>query len=111
MAELVKYLYGTEAEILALEETDKNWFDRAFYYPSDKSYFYQAIDGVMKKYGSTPVEDVGVGVKLNNKVIGGSKSLIESFDVLTIPENFEYNPVSLHVEGTINSEGTINILH
>lgn len=105
---LIKFVYGTEAQILALVPTDAAWVDRAFYYPEDKPYFYQALDGVMKKYGGG--ETSGVGIRLNGSIIGGVKSLIESTDILTIPENYEYNVHRLNVQGNINSEGEINIM-
>jgi len=110
MAELVKYIYGTEAQILALNPTDVNWVEMGFYYPSDKSYFYQAIGGVMKIYGYTDISISGIGITLNDKIIGGVKNKIELLDVLHIPENYEYNLLSLHVDGVINCEGTINII-
>jgi len=110
MANLVKFYFNTEAKILALTPSDEEWVELAFYYPSDKSYFYQAVAGVMKVYGYTPVGDTGIGVTLNNKVIGGVKEKIEGTDILDIPEHYEYNCVNLHVQGTINCKGTINIL-
>lgn len=111
MGEPIKFRYGTEAEILTLTPASENWFNRAFYYPSDKSYFYQAVDGVMKKYGDgEDNEFFGYGILLNDKVIGGVKSLIETNDVLEIPENYDYNTFKLDVEGIINCEGQINIM-
>lgn len=107
MAATVKYYYGTEVEILNIPVDSLNWTDRAFYYPSDKDYFYQAIDGVMKKYGGGG--SAGVGIKLNDVVIGGIKRIIESGEILTIPENYDYNTYSLTVDGIINNDGQINI--
>jgi hypothetical protein len=108
MAEPVKYIYGTETQILALTDESPLWFNRAFYYPSDKDYFYQLVDGVMVKYGGG--SEAGVGIKLNNSVIGGVKILIEENDVLVIPANYDYNTTSLNVDGVINNDGQINII-
>jgi hypothetical protein len=112
MAGLVKYIYGTEAQILALDNTHDLWCERAFYYPSDKSYFYQLVNGGMKKYGDgeDAVASSGVGVFLNGKVIGGVKTLIESIDSLLIPVNYDYNTFQLYVEGTIQCNGQINMI-
>lgn len=114
MATLVQYFIGTEAQILALTPVDENWVERAFYYPTDKTYFYMALGGEMKKYGYYEPSEInvsGVGIMLNDKVIGGVKSLIEINDILFIPENFEYNLLNLQIEGVINNEGVINILN
>jgi len=51
MGAAIRFIYGTEAEILALQPTDTRWVERAFYYPEDKTYFFQALNGVMKRYG------------------------------------------------------------
>lgn len=110
MAEAVKYIYGTEAQILALTPTDESWEDRAFYYPNDRNYFYQALDGVMNPYGKGDNISIGVGVRLNGAIIGGVKNFIESEDLLEIPLYFDYNSVQLRVEGNINCTGQINIL-
>ena len=67
MAELIKYYYGTEAQILALTNTSPNWVEKAFYYPSDKTYFYQLVNGVMKKYGDVSGVLSGIGITLNEK--------------------------------------------
>ena len=108
MAESIKFIYGTEAEILALTPTSDNWVNRAFYYPEDRTYFYQALDGVMKKYGGG--EQSSVGVKLDEKVVGGFKDYIEYGETLEIPLNYQYNGYDLTVDGTINNNGIINIL-
>jgi len=107
MAGLVKYIYGTEAQILSLVEGDANWIDRAFYYPSDKTYFFQVDNGVMKKYGAGVFQ--GVGVTLNGFIVGGIKELIEAEEVLNIPNNYAYNSYYLTVEGSVDCSGTINI--
>jgi len=52
-----KYNFGTEAQILALLNTSPLWIDLAFYYPSDKAYFYQIQNGVMKKIGTEATGD------------------------------------------------------
>jgi hypothetical protein len=109
MATAVKFIYGTEAQILALTSESELWIDRAFYYPSDKDYFYQLLNGEMKLYGIGTAAAVGIGITLNDKVIGGVKSRIESEDVLTIPEFYEYNVFSLNIEGVINNNGIIHI--
>ena len=110
MGQPIVYKYGTEAQILALTPSDPNWADLGFYYPSDKPYFYQAVGGAMKQYGGGDPSVSGVGITLNDKIIGGVKSLIESEEVLKIPEHWEYNITRLLVAGTITNEGTIKIL-
>jgi len=105
---VVKYKFGTEAQILALKPTDDSWVDRAFYYPDDKGYFYQALNDEMVKYGGG--EDSGVGIRINGDLIGGVKSVIEENEVLDIPENFEYNIFRVSVYGTVNCNGTINMM-
>jgi hypothetical protein len=110
MADLVKYIYGTEAQILSLEPEDGNWIEKAFYYPSDKNYFYQALNGVMKKYGAGDATQLGVGITLDGKIIGGVKTIILPNEVLDIPENYDYNTYSLYVEGIIVNDGQINIM-
>jgi hypothetical protein len=111
MANPVKFLFGTEEQILALEPTDENWVELAFYYPSDQTYFYQAIEGVMQKKGYCTPSIQGIGITLNSLIIGGVKSVIEETDILTIPENYEYNVVNLQVQGVINNAGQINIIN
>lgn len=108
MAELVKYIYGTEAQILALTPESPNWKEKAFYYPSDKTYFYQALNGSMKKYGDGL--SAGIGITLNNSYIAGVKSKIDVNDVLDIPEYWEYNLYELEILGFVNCNGTINIM-
>lgn len=105
------FISATDAQILAYNPSSPEWVEYGFYYPTDKAYFYQALDGVMKKYGDgDDDEDWGTGVTLNDKSIGGVKTLIESVDVLNIPENYDYNIFVLNVEGIINCEGQINLL-
>ena len=111
MANLVEFYDNSEAKILELTSEDAQWVDKAFYYPNDKDYFYRLVDGEMKKYGSGEGVSGGVGVKLNSLVIGGVKNVIEAYDILDIPENYEYNCVKLLTYGTINNYGTINTLH
>jgi hypothetical protein len=110
MAAAVKYFEGTEAQILALEPTDSQWVDKAFYYPTDKTYFYRILNGEMTLYGGGDASISGVGVTLNDKIIGGVKSYIEEDDVLVIPENYEYNVFNLKVDGVINNSGLITIM-
>lgn len=112
MANALKYFYGTEAQILALTPTSANWIELAFYYPTDKDYFYQALNGVMKKYcssNSTSTETGGKGVFLNGAVIGGVKEKINEDETLEISEDFAYNTYFLETSGIINNLGTINI--
>lgn len=109
MGELITYFFGTEAQILALTSASPNWVEKAFYYPSDKGYFYQLVDGVMKRYGMGDGVLLGIGILLNDAVIGGVKTLIETNDVLTIPVNYEYNVYRLTIDGIINSDGVINL--
>lgn len=108
MADNLKFKYGTEAEILNLTPSDAVWVNRAFYYPTDKDYFYQALDGVMKKIAGGA--DSSVGCKINNKTIGGVKSLIETGETLEVPQYWEYTAYSLNVDGVINLDGVINII-
>ena len=51
----------------------------------------------------------GIGIKLNGKVIGGVKRLIEINDILDIPLHWEYNVSYLEVDGIIDNESIINI--
>ena len=104
----LKFIYATEAQILALLPSESNWNDRAFYYPEDKDYFYQALNGVMKKYGSG--EGSSVGVKLNAQTFGGVKTTIESADVLDIPQFYAYNTTRLNVAGVVEVAGEVNII-
>lgn len=106
----LKFKYNTEAAILALTPSSPEWVERAFYYPEDKTYFYQALNGEMKLYGGGDVNVVGVGVTLNGKVIGGVKSLIEENETLIIPDNYEYNVFKTTIDGTIILDGTLNQL-
>lgn len=108
MADIPTFKFGTEAEILALPITSISWVNRAFYYPDDKDYFFQALDGIMKKFAGG--ESIGAGIKLNDQVIGGVKTLIEINDILDIPENWDYNTFTLNVEGIINCTGKINMI-
>ena len=109
MGTTVRFIYGTEAQILAITPEDETWVERAFYYPSDRSYFYQALDGVMKKYGVEDITEVGVGATLNEKTIGAILTIIEEGDTLDIPEDYDYNTFRLTSQGVINCKGTINI--
>ena len=109
-ANQIKFIYGTEAQILALTPESLYWVEKAFYYPEDKSYFYQIVNNVLVKYGQGDSTSVGIGITLNNKVIGGVKTKIENDDVLDIPLDWEYNCTHLVVEGVINNNGELNIL-
>ena len=108
MANLVTFIYGTEAQILALTPASDKWIENAFYYPRNCDYFYQIVDGVLKRYGTG--NTAGVGIKLNGLTIGGVKQVIEETDVLDVPENWEYNVFDFSVEGVINLDGVINII-
>lgn len=110
MANPVKFIDGTEQQILSLTSDSVNWIEKAFYYPTDKSYFYRIVNGEMVKYGDVDISVTGVGITLNDKIIGGVKNVIEFTDILQIPENYEYNLLTLQVDGVINCNGTINIL-
>jgi hypothetical protein len=107
MAANLNFIYGTEAEILALTPDNPKWKERGFYYPNDQEYFYQALEGQMKQYGGGSL--AGVGVKLNGIVIGGSKTRITAAETLDIPTDYDYNTYTLTVEGQINCNGQINI--
>ncbi len=109
MGQPIKFTYGTVAQIEALTDEDPKWVEQAFYYPDDATWFYQIRNGEMKKYHGDPGE-VGVGCKLNGQVMGGVKQYIEADDLLVVPLYYEYNTTSLTVDGTINLEGSINIL-
>lgn len=107
----------TESQILALTSISDLWFEFAFYYPSDSNggnYFFRLENGVMVKKGGGANGGNngvgGIGITLNGLVIGGVKNLIESNDVLNIPENWEYNAKRLNVNGIINCYGEINII-
>jgi len=109
MGAALRFIYANTYEAIEdLEPTDAGWIDQAFYYPDDATWFYQARNGVMRKFHGDPAEN-GVGVKLNGKVIGGVKELIEEDDVLTIPVNWAYNTYRLQVNGSIECYGTITI--
>ena len=107
MATNLNFIYGTEEEILALTPDSPKWKERAFYYPNDKEYFYQALEGQMKQYGGGAL--AGVGVKLNNVVVGGIKTHIQESEVLNIPADFDYNTYTLTVSGIVQCDGQINI--
>ncbi len=106
---IYKFKFNTDAEILALTPEHPSWENLAFYYPNDRTWFYQAYEGVLKKYHGDPSEG-GVGIFLNGKVIGGVKQYIEADDVLDVPANWEYNVTQIAVDGIINLDGDINIL-
>ncbi|MBK8807759.1 MAG: hypothetical protein IPO21_14390 [Bacteroidales bacterium] len=111
MATSVEFREGTEAQILALTPQSSSWIEKAFYYPSDKTYFYRVVNNVMVRYGAGEVTNVGIGITLNEKVIGGVKTFIEQNDTLLIPDNYDYNTFRLDIEGTINCFGQINIMN
>ncbi len=105
---LVEYFQGTEAQILALSPGDVQFVELAFYYPSDKDYFYRVVDSVMKKYGAG--DSSGTGIRLNTKLLSGPKTLIELNDILEIPINHDYNTFALDVDGVVNCDGQINTI-
>lgn len=113
---LVKHIGSlTEAQILALTNQSELWYEFGFYYPSDSNggnYFFRLENGVMVKKGGVDNGNLtgGIGITLNNKVIGGIKTKINSNEILNIPEDWEYNAHKLDISGIINSEGTINIM-
>lgn len=110
----VKYISSkSEAEILALTASDPKWYDQGFYYPNDipiKPYYYRIVSGSMVQYAGGDVSIVGLGITLNDKILAGIKTLIESSDILTIPENFDYNSYRLNISGVVNNTGQINIM-
>ena len=110
---VVKYIGSkSEQQILALTSSDSKWYDQAFYYPNDvplKPYYYRVILGEMKKYGGD-VSSIGTGITLNDAILGGVKTLIESSEALSIPSNYDYNTYILSVEGQVNCSGNINIM-
>jgi len=105
----VRYIYGTDAQILALESSEL--VERAFYYPSDKNYFYQAISGELRKYGDGDAEIFGgVGAYLNNKVIGVPKKYIREGETALIDQDYQYTiHGELICEGEIINNGELNI--
>lgn len=109
MGTTLKFKYGTDSQILALTPASENWVERAFYYPDDKNYFYQVVNGEMKRYGAGTPSLISEGVTINDKTIGGVKTYIESGDILNIPDKYDYNTYKLSSEGTINCYGNINI--
>lgn len=112
MAQSVKFFDRTEAEILAFTPASPEWVDKAFYYPSDKDYFYRALNGTMHAYGlaGSTGTNAGVGVKLNGQVMGGVKTSIAQSETVDIPEDYDYNTYTLAVNGTVNAYGQINIM-
>ena len=104
MGNAVKYFYGTDEQILALTSESANWHERAFYYPSNRLYFYQIVDGVMARRAT------GRGVTVNNEVIGGIKRNINEDELLYIPEDYEYNALRLNIDGACECLGIINII-
>ena len=102
---------GTDQAILALTPTQDKWKELALYFPLGEEYFYQAVDGVMQPIGKGAVtgESVGVGVKINGKVVGGVKTYIEEIDILDIPTFFDYNTYRLQIAGLVRTNGTIRI--
>ena len=110
MGAAIRFIYGTEAEILALTPSSSKWVERAFYYPEDKTYFFQALNGVMRRYGAGDTTLVGVGVTLDGKVVGGVKTKILLGETLDIPINYDYNTFSLFVQGEVNVSGQINMM-
>ena len=112
MAQKIEFYDGTEAQILALTPTSDKWVDKAFYYPSDKDYFYRALNGTMHAYGlaGSTGTNAGVGVKLNGQVMGGVKTIIAQSETVDVPQDYDYNTFSLAVNGQINVLGQINIM-
>jgi len=80
--------------------------------PSNPGNVTTEIPVVLNPPDSPVAEFTGIGIKINGKVIGGVKKLIESTDVLTIPIYYEYNlfASSLDVDGLIENEGEINYI-
>ena len=113
---IVNYIGSlSDSEILALTSSSPLWIETAFYYPNDYprlSYFYRLLDGEMYQIGKEDEQTAigGVGVMINNNVIGGVKRVIEENETLTIPEHYEYNVHSLDNYGTINNSGQIILL-
>lgn len=61
---------------------------------------------------SNPIFEAGIGIKLNGQVIGGVKRYLMPFDVLDIPEFWQYNihGLTLDIDGIIqNNGGEINV--
>ena len=112
MAKDIEFFDGTEAQILALTSAHPKWIERAFYYPSDKDYFYQILNGRMRPFGKVGSEGTaaGVGVKINGQVLGGVKTHVLSSDSVDIPQLYDYNTFALSVEGEINCNGSINLM-
>lgn len=107
MATTLKFIYGTEAQILALTPESEAWYNLGFYYPSDRAYFYQAVDGEMKKYGYTDPGDQVEGVTINDKFMTGLKYNLIEEDVLLIPENYLLKYPYIYNAGSINCSGIL----
>ena len=110
MANRVEFTFGTDEQIQALTPSDPLWIELGFYYPADKTWFYQIVGGVLRKYGGGETSEIGVGATINDKVIGAIKTRILNDEVLKVPENYDYNTFFLDMEGSASIEGNINIM-
>lgn len=112
----VEFFDSTEENILALTPVDPQWKEFGLYWPRNKDYFYRIVNGVLVAIGKTASESVssgegvGIGIKLNGKVIGGVKSTINASETLEIPEDWEYNCYNFAVWGNVTNFGQINIM-
>ena len=61
---------------------------------------------------SSTVLNQGITLSVNgiNGYLSGIKNKIETDEILTIPENYEYNIFKLDVDGIVNNNGEINFL-
>lgn len=108
----VKFYLSTESEILALDTNSSKWVNLAFYYPNDKDYFYQALNGVMRpigKNGSLGIS-TGEGVTINGKVMGGVKTNIKQDELVDVPIDYDYNTFSLSVSGSMLITGGLKLM-
>lgn len=108
----VKFFLSTESEILALLPTSPKWVNLAFYYPEDKDYFYQIVNGVMRPIGKNASIglNTGEGVTINGKVMGGVKTFIKQDELVDVPVDYDYNTFSLRVSGQMLITGGLKLM-
>lgn len=68
----------------------------------------QYIDKLISQY----LESIGstvIGVDLDSKYLSGVKNKILGGEVLTIPEDYEYNLFNIDIDGDLNIDGYLNL--
>ena len=89
---------------------DENIVPLAFYLVNNSDLYLRSSDDWIGLSGSSSTNELE-GITLNDKTIGGIKELIDTDEVLKIPENWQYNVRnSLTCKGTIYNKGTITII-